>query len=81
MGLSKTFNMPWSENHKLQFRWEVFNVANQQYFEVDINNVTRSTLGLGQDSDIGEVDDNFGRVFTDIQGSPRRMQFGIRYTF
>ena len=81
LGLSKTFNMPWSENHKLQFRWEVFNVANQQYFEVDINNVTRSTLGLGQDSDIGEVDDNFGKVFTDIQGSPRRMQFGIRYTF
>ena len=79
LGLSKTFDMPWSENHKLQFRWEVFNVANQQYFA--ITNVTRTTLGLGQDSDVGEADENFGKVFTDIQGSPRRMQFGLRYTF
>ena len=26
LGLSKTFTMPWNENHKFQFRWEVFNV-------------------------------------------------------
>lgn len=79
MGLSKTFNMPWGENHKLQLRWEVFNVTNVQYFA--ITNVTRGTLGLGQDSDISQPSSDFGQVYTDIQGQPRRMQFGLRYSF
>ncbi len=78
MGLSKMFKMPW-ENHSLQFRWEVFNVANTQQFA--ITNVTRETLGLGQDSDITEPSANFGKVYTDIQGQPRRMQFAVRYSF
>lgn len=79
MGISKTFNMPWGENHKLQFRWEVFNVTNVQYFA--ITNITRGTLGLGQDSDISQPSSDFGKVYTDIQGQPRRMQFGLRYSF
>jgi hypothetical protein len=79
LGLSKTFNMPWGENHKLQLRWEVFNVTNVQYFS--ITNVTRGTLGLGQDSDISNPPSDFGKVYTDIQGQPRRMQFGLRYSF
>lgn len=79
MGLAKTFKMPWGDNHKLQFRWEVFNVTNVQYFA--ITNVTRGTLGLGQDSDISEPSSDFGKVYTDIQGQPRRMQFGLRYSF
>lgn len=79
LGLGKSFNMPWNENHKLELRWEVFNVFNEQYFQ--ITNITRSTLGLGQDSDTGDVDPNFGEVFTDIQGQPRRMQFGLRFVF
>jgi hypothetical protein len=78
MGLAKSFKMPW-EGHNLQFRWEVFNVTNTQYFA--ITNVTRGTLGLGQDSQISDPSPDFGRVFTDIQGSPRRMQFGLRYSF
>src|SRR5207247_4828141 len=32
LGLSKSFNLPWNENHKLQLRWEVFNVTNTQRF-------------------------------------------------
>ncbi|HEX6622685.1 MAG TPA: hypothetical protein VF064_03180, partial [Pyrinomonadaceae bacterium] len=40
MGLTKNFRMPW-EGHSLQFRWEVFNVTNTQYFD---NN---SLQGLG----------------------------------
>ena len=82
MGLSKSFKMPWSENHKLQFRWEVINVMNYQYFNPD--NFTRSTYGLAQDSDITEpadVADDFGQIYTSIQGVPRRMQFGLRYSF
>ncbi len=84
LGLSKSFTMPWSENHKLQFRWEVFNVANAQYFFA--GNFTRSSWGLGQDPDLCtppacEAEPNFGTVFNGIQGSPRSMQFGLRYTF
>jgi hypothetical protein len=79
LGLSKTFDMPWSEGHKLSFRWEVINVANRQYFNGD--EFTRSTWGLQQDSDIGEAAADFGKIFTSIQGTPRRMQFGLRYSF
>lgn len=82
LGLAKTFDMPWNENHKLQFRGEVFNVTNAQYF--DDTNYTRTTYGLGQDSDFPELSsapDNFGQIFTGIQGNPRRFQFGLRYSF
>jgi hypothetical protein len=79
LGLSKSFTMPWSENHKLQFRWEVFNVANYQYFSAD--NVTRATLGLDIDSQIGQAAPEFGQIFSSIKGQPRRMQFGLRYSF
>jgi hypothetical protein len=79
LGLSKSFTMPWSEDHKLQFRWEVFNVFNYQYFLAD--NLTRSTFGLPQDPELTPVNNDFGKIFTDIQGQPRRMQFGLRYSF
>ena len=79
LGLSKSFQMPWSEGHKLQFRWEVINVMNYQYFNGD--NFTRSTWGLGQDSDISSAASDFGKIYTSIQGVPRRMQFGLRYSF
>ena len=78
LGLSKSFKMPW-EGHSLQFRWEVINVANAQYFNAD--EFTRSTWGLQQDSDISEASADFGKIFTSIQGVPRRMQFGLRYSF
>jgi hypothetical protein len=79
LGLSKTFDMPWNEDHKLQFRWEVINITNTQYFNAD--EFSRSTWGLQQDSDIGEASSDFGKIFTSIQGVPRRMQFGLRYSF
>ncbi len=79
LGLSKSFDMPWSEGHKLAFRWEVINVANYQSFNAD--NFTRSTFGLPQDPETGDAASNFGKIFTSIQGTPRRMQFGIRYSF
>jgi hypothetical protein len=87
LGLSKSFTMPWSENHKLQLRWEVFNVMNYQYLNTDGNAQTTETYGLPQDSPTASVptDDNgvplFGNIFTSIQGVPRRMQFGLRYSF
>ena len=76
MGLGKTFDLPW-ENHKLQFRWEVFNLTNTQKMgsinladyrvELDPNNATQTPA-------------NFAN-FTAIQGQPRSMQFVVRYSF
>ena len=82
LGLSKGFNMPWSESHKLQLRWEVFNVMNIQYFNA--GNFAASAYGLGEDADTTPVPasiGSFGKIFNGIQGNPRRMQFGIRYSF
>ncbi|REJ79232.1 MAG: carboxypeptidase regulatory-like domain-containing protein [Acidobacteria bacterium] len=79
LGLTKNFTMPWNENHKFQFRWEVFNVTNTQYF--DAGNITRASYGLPQDPETGTASSNFGRLYDDIQGAPRSMQFGFRYEF
>jgi hypothetical protein len=89
LGLSKTFDMPWGENHKLAFRWEVINVTNFQSFNADNFSVT--SFGLDTDPNICVPDPNplkdcraasdFGQIFTSIQGTPRRMQFGVRYSF
>ncbi len=80
MGLGKSFSMPYNEKHKLQFRWEVFNVTNTQ--RLTLRTVTRSNLGLNQDSQLTSSDPGpaFGKLDA-IQGSPRVMQFGLRYTF
>ncbi len=79
LGLAKSITMPWSENHKIQLRWEVFNVTNVQYFA--INNITRASYGLPQDPNLRSAGASFGKIMTDIQGTPRRMQFGLRYSF
>jgi len=34
MGLSKRWQMPYSEAHSVLFRWEVFNVPNLKRFDV-----------------------------------------------
>ena len=81
MGLTKSWGMPWNENHKLQFRWEVFNLMNYQYFNADT--FTRQSYGLPKDSELSNSHPapNFGALFSSIQGNPRRMQFGLRYSF
>jgi hypothetical protein len=85
LGLAKSFAMPWSEGHKVDLRFEVFNVANQQYFAA--TNFTRSTYGLPEDAETASValgsngQPIFGKIFNQIQGAARRLQFGIRYSF
>lgn len=79
LGLRKSFDMPWSENHKLQFRWEVFNVLNQQYFNA--GNFAASAYGLVEDAETATAPSTFGNIFNGIQGTPRRMQFALRYSF
>jgi hypothetical protein len=67
MGLGKEFRMPW-EGHRLQFRWEVFNVTNTARFDVQ-------TVDL-------DLDDraSFGK-YSGLLNAPRVMQFGLRYEF
>ena len=47
LGLAKTLNMPWSEKHQLQLRWDVFNVANQQSF--GLIDLSRTGIGVARD--------------------------------
>ena len=73
-GLYKSFAMPWNENHKLTLRWETFNVTNTQYLtgNADVTN--------GLDPQFGSPSASFYN-FTSIQGTPRIMQFALRYDF
>ena len=80
MGLGKTFTMPWSEKQKLQFRWEVFNLTNTQHFMVSTDGYSRESFGIAQDPELGTPAPTFGNLDS-IQGTPRVMQFGLRYTW
>jgi hypothetical protein len=75
MAVSKNFTMPWSQHHKLQFRWEAFNVFNHVNFAVpgDPNNLTGSNNILLDPSGFG--------VITHTASEPRQMQFSLRYDF
>jgi hypothetical protein len=74
LGLAKSFTMPWSEDHRLQIRAEGFNVTNTQRF----GSVSNLTLGLDPQVDTPPSD---WWNFTAIQGTPRVIQFGLRYSF
>ena len=78
MGLYKNWGMPWSERHQLQFRWEAFNVTNTQRMSgVGIQGFVQ---GLDPQNPSATPTGGFGN-FSQIQGSPRVMQFGLRYSF
>jgi len=75
LGIYKSFRLPYAEGHAITFRWETFNVSNTQRLGGDI-----AALTLGLDPALGEPGPDFGKI-TNIQGSPRVMQFGLRYDF
>jgi hypothetical protein len=75
-GLGKSFKL--YENHTLQFRWEVFNATNTQ--QLGGPTLSRAGFGLNVDPQLGTPALDFGRISA-IQGSPRVMQFGLRYDF
>jgi hypothetical protein len=82
-GLGKTFHLSGisskiPEDHQLQFRWEVFNAFNYQSFGNFDGG--RSGFGVGLNPFENEPASNFSN-FRKIQGSPRVMQFGLRYSF
>jgi len=63
MGLSKDFNF--SEQRRLEFRWEVFNVFNHPNFGVPVNDLNSQF---------------FGRVLN-TSTTERLMQFGLKFLF
>jgi hypothetical protein len=78
MGLGKSFSMPWSENHKLQIRVEGFNVTNTQ--RMGQFDTSRTGIGVALNPAAKNPPSSWSN-FTAIQGSPRVMQFGLRYEF
>ena len=69
LGLSKRWQMPYSEGHSVTFRWEVYNVPNLKRF--DVQTIT-TNIDAGSSS--------FG-TYSGLLTSPRVMQFGLRYEF
>lgn len=65
-GLYKNFNI--TESKKLQFRWESYNVTNTVRFDPLGANLSLTSSG------------NFGKL-TSVLGSPRQMQFALRFAF
>jgi hypothetical protein len=84
MGIHKSFSVPWNENHKLQLRVEAFNVTNTQRMGSP-DTGSRTGYGIGLDpttfTSLDDIPQNWARFITPIQGAPRVMQFGIRYSF
>ncbi len=68
LNVAKRFTMPYSEKHSLQFRWETFNLTNTARFDVNSLSLDISSSGT------------FGK-YSSVLGSPRVMQFGLRYEF
>jgi hypothetical protein len=79
MGIGKEFRMPWSEKQKLQLRLEAFNVTNTQ--RMGTLDGSRTGFGIALDPFTGVSPPSNWSNFTGIQGQPREMQFGFRYTF
>jgi hypothetical protein len=76
LGLGKSFKMPWNENHQLQLRWDVFNVTNTQSLTGIADFAVSQDPGLNHLSPPPDWSN-----FTQIQGQPRVMQIGARYSF
>jgi hypothetical protein len=75
LGLSKSFKMPW-EGHQLTLRWDVFNVTNTQSLTGIVDFSVTQDPGLTQQA----PPPDWGNFFQ-IQGQPRVMQIGARYSF
>ena len=65
-GVFKAFTMPYSEHHKLQIRWESFNLTNSVRFNPSAGDLLTSST--------------FGKL-TSTLTQPRQMQFAMRYSF
>jgi hypothetical protein len=75
LGLSKRWNMPWTDKQSLVLRWEVFNVTNSTRFDFNDQNA-----GSASESNNSIAVPNFGN-YTHLMTNPRVMQFALRYEF
>ncbi len=66
-GVYKNFTMPYSEHHKVQFRWESYNLTNSVRFDPG-SGLSANTLSSS----------SFGKLSSQL-GTPRQMQFVLRY--
>jgi hypothetical protein len=73
LSIAKGWSMPWSANHKVRFRWDMFNLTNTPRF--DVGNVT---MFPDRTSTFGSYN---GSLATCDGGAGRCMQFAIRYEF
>jgi hypothetical protein len=71
MGVSKSFQMPWSEKQRLKFRWDSFNTFNHPSF-----NGPNSTTGGSTLNDTS----SFG-IISSTASTPRVSQLALRYEF
>ena len=78
--------MPYNENHKLVFRWEVFNATNTQ----QLTGVLGSTFAVGTDPFLGGANGTPTASFGNLTSTQRPfgentaariMQFALRYQF
>jgi len=60
--------LPFSEQHRLEVRWDVFNVTNSTRFDPFF-----ASLSLGSTGSFGRYSETFTQ--------PRIMQFSLRYSF
>jgi hypothetical protein len=74
LGVRKSFAMP-NEGHSVTFMWDVFNVTNTQRLGGNY-----AVYWVGPDPFLTEPEPNWYNI-TNIQGSPRVMQFALRYEF
>jgi hypothetical protein len=74
----KVFQMPWKENHRLQFRFEAFNVLNHPNWGMPSLNILSGAARPGLPSTAAHQ--NFG-VITSTQGAMRQLQLGLKYSF
>jgi hypothetical protein len=73
IGLQRTFSL--GQNHKIQFRWETYNVTNTTNFDGRPNAPGNRGIDFSLDSK-----STFGQLRS-TAGSPRIMQFALRYDF
>jgi hypothetical protein len=78
LGFGKTWKMPWNEGHQLQLRWDVFNVTNTQHLTGNADDAVAADPGNPANL---QAPPNDWTNFTAIQGQPRVMQIGARYSF
>ncbi len=70
MSLTKRWKLPW-EGHVVQFRGEVFNVANLHRFNAQ---------SVSNPYTLQQLPSSFGD-YTSMLTQPRVMQFALRYEF